>query len=308
MESITPREKMRALLASNGFTHPVSVYDPISARMAEELGFDVGIFASSIASATVLGAPDLSLLTLTEFAQQLRRICRASNLSLMADADHGYGNALNVMRTVEELEWAGVSALTIEDTVLPRVFGSGNELMISEHEMNIQDGLYLPTHGEDKLLTIDEGVGKMKAALTARRDSHLAVVARTSSMRITGLEDTIKRTQAYERAGVDALFLAGLSSGEQLEALRNAVSLPLILGGNVGELAEREYLQSAGVTFGLQGHLPFLAGVKAIYDTLNALREGSNPEDLYAQIATPEFIDYYTCSSDYRDRTENFLH
>ena len=127
-------------------------------------------------------------------------------------------------------------------------------------------------------------------------------------MRITGLEDTIKRTQAYERAGVDALFLAGLSSGEQLEALRNAVSLPLILGGNVGKLAEREYLQSAGVTFGLQGHLPFLAGVKAIYDTLNALREGSNPEDLYAQIATPEFIDYYTCSSDYRDHSENFLH
>ena len=299
---------MRALLASNVFTHPVSVYDPISARMAEELGFDVGIFASSIASATVLGAPDLSLLTLTEFAQQLRRICRASNLSLMADADHGYGNALNVMRTVEELEWAGVSAITIEDTVLPRVFGSDNELAISEHEMNIQGGLYLPTHGEDQLLTIEEGTGKMKAALTARMDSSLAVVARTSSVRITGLEDTIRRVQAYERAGVDALFLAGVSSGEQLQVLRNAVSLPLILGGNVGDLAEREYLQAAGVTFGLQGHLPFLAGVKAIYDTLKSLREGSNPEDLSAQIATPEFIDYYPCRSEYRNRIENFLH
>ena len=308
MGSIKPREKMRALLASNVFTHPVSVYDPISARMAEELGFDLGIFASSIASATVLGAPDLSLLTLTEFAQQLRRICRASNLSLMADADHGYGNALNVMRTVEELEWAGVSAITIEDTVLPRVFGSDNELTISEHEMNIQGGLYMPTHGEDQLLTIEEGAGKMKEALTARIDSSLAVVARTSSVRITGLEDTIRRVQAYERAGVDALFLAGVSSGEQLQVLRNAVSLPLILGGNVGDLAEREYLQAAGVTFGLQGHLPFLAGVKATYDTLKSLREGSNPEDLVAQIATPEFIDYYTCRSEYRNRIENFLH
>ena len=307
MGSITPREKIRALLTSEGFTHPVSVYDPISARMAEEFGFDVGIFASSIASATILGAPDLMILPLTEFAEQLRRICRASNLSLIADADHGYGNALSVMRTVEELEWAGAAALTIEDTVLPRVFGSDNQLTISVHEMEIQDGLYLPTRGEDKLLSIEEGVGKMKAALSARRDSDLAVVARTSAMRITGLEDTIRRAQAYERAGVDALFFAGISSRYQIEAVRASVSIPLMLGGNAGELAEKEYLQSVGVTFGLQGHLPFLSSVKAIYDTLKALREGFDATDLNSQVATPEFIGYYMCNSEYRDYIEKFL-
>ena len=108
------RQRYRNILAGNACLHPGSVFDAMSARMAESLGFEVGMFAGSIASATVLGAPDLIVLTLTEFADQIRRITRASNLSLMVDADHGYGNALNVMRTVEELEAAGVSALTIE--------------------------------------------------------------------------------------------------------------------------------------------------------------------------------------------------
>ena len=101
------RERYRAVLAGDQCVHPASVFDPISARIAEDLGFEVGMLAGSIASFTVLGAPDIIVLTLTEFAQQIHRICRASTLSLMVDADHGYGNALNVKRTVEELESAG---------------------------------------------------------------------------------------------------------------------------------------------------------------------------------------------------------
>src|SRR5690348_8577171 len=109
------RERYRAILSGNRCVHPGSVFDAISARIAEDLGFEVGMFAGSTASLTVLGAPDLIVLTLSEFAGQAYRICRAGNLPLMCDADHGYGNALNVKRTVEELETAGVSALTIED-------------------------------------------------------------------------------------------------------------------------------------------------------------------------------------------------
>ena len=101
------RERYRAILEGDRCIHPASVFDPISARAAEDLGFEVGMFAGSIASGTVLGDPDLIVLTLTEFAQQIHRICRAGNLSLQVDADHGYGNALNVRRTVEELETAG---------------------------------------------------------------------------------------------------------------------------------------------------------------------------------------------------------
>ena len=178
------RERYRAVLAGDQCVHPASVFDPISARIAEDLGFEVGMLAGSIASFTVLGAPDIIVLTLTEFAQQIHRICRASTLSLMVDADHGYGNALNVKRTVEELESAGVSALTIEDTVLPRQFGTG----------------------ETALISIEEGVGKMKAALSGRQDPSLVVAGRSSALSVTGVEDAIRRTKASEAAGVDAVL------------------------------------------------------------------------------------------------------
>ncbi|HET6197953.1 MAG TPA: isocitrate lyase/phosphoenolpyruvate mutase family protein, partial [Acetobacteraceae bacterium] len=94
------RTRFRAVLNGTACVHPGSVYDPISARIAEDLGFELGMFAGSTASLTVLGAPDLIVLTLSEFAQQAYRINRAGGLPLMVDADHGYGNALNVKRTV----------------------------------------------------------------------------------------------------------------------------------------------------------------------------------------------------------------
>src|SRR5204862_4498188 len=152
----TPRrEKMRALLAGTRCVHPGSVFDAISARIAEDLGFEIGMFAGSVASLAVLGAPDLIVLTLTEFAEQAYRINRAGNLPLLVDADHGYGNALNAKRTVEELETAGVAALTIEDTLLPRPYGAGDKA---------------------QLTTMAEGVGKMKAGLAGRQDPSLVIV------------------------------------------------------------------------------------------------------------------------------------
>src|SRR6266581_3288406 len=159
------RERFRALLAGNRCVHPGSVYDAISARIAEDLGFEVGIFSGSIGSMAVLGAPDLVVLTLTEFAAQANRVCRAGNLALLVDADHGYGNALNVRRTVEELETAGICAMSIEDTVLPRAYGP---------------------NGKPTLIPVEEGIGKMKAALSARQDKNLAIAGRTSALAITG--------------------------------------------------------------------------------------------------------------------------
>ena len=193
------RENYRSILEGDKCVYPGSVYDPISARIAEDLGFEVGMFAGSIASATVLGAPDIIVLTMTEFAQQIHRICRASEISLMVDADHGYGNALNVKRTVEELETAGVSALTIEDTLLPKAFGSAGASLIS----------------------IEEGIGKMKAALSGRTDSTMVVAGRTSALAIEGIDGAIQRVKAYEEAGVDAVFLAGAKSRSELEAIRS---------------------------------------------------------------------------------------
>jgi carboxyvinyl-carboxyphosphonate phosphorylmutase len=253
------RARLRAILSGDRCVYPGSVFDPMSARIAEDLGFEVGMLAGSIASLTVLGAPDQIVLTLTEFADQARRICRAGRLPLLCDADHGYGNALNVMRTVEELEAAGVAALSIEDTALPQPFGS---------------------QGKAQLIALEEGVGKMRAALAARRDPQLVIAGRTSAAGITGVEDAIRRVQAYAAAGVDALFLVGVRSRADLESIAAAVRLPIILGGAGKELRDLDYLARQRVRVCLQGHQPFMAAVRAVHDTLATLRSGTPPEQL----------------------------
>ncbi|HET7411224.1 MAG TPA: isocitrate lyase/PEP mutase family protein, partial [Pararhizobium sp.] len=136
------REALRAILAGSSCIRPASVYDAISIRVAEALGFEVGMFGGSVASLAVLGDPDITLITLTEIAEQMRRMSRASVLPVLVDADHGYGNALNVRRTVQELEVAGAAGLTIEDTLLPQAFGEA----------------------KTQLISLEEGVGKMRGA------------------------------------------------------------------------------------------------------------------------------------------------
>jgi len=271
------RERLRSVLSGNKCIYPGSVFDPLSARIAEKLGFEAGMFAGSVASMTVLGAPDLIVLTLSEFAQQAYRICRAASLPLLCDADHGYGNALNVMRTVEELETAGVAGLSIEDTDLPSPYGSS---------------------GKARLISVEEGVGKMRAALAARQDPGLMIAGRTSAPSITDMADAIARARAYEAAGVDAIFLVGIKSRADLEALAQQVRLPLILGGAGKELMDREWLGTRGVRVCLQGHQPFAASVRAVYDTLRALREGTPPEKIDTA-ASDEIMKQLTRNDDY---------
>jgi carboxyvinyl-carboxyphosphonate phosphorylmutase len=278
------RERFRAVLQGDQCVHPGSVFDPISARIAEELGFEIGMFAGSIASFTVLGAPDLIVLTLTEFAAQAYRINRAGRLPLLVDADHGYGNALNVMRTVQELETAGVAAASIEDTLLPRTYGEAKPTLIS----------------------IDEGVGKMRAALAAREDKSFVVVGRTSAAAITGTADAAARAKAYQSAGVDALFFAGRITRDQLDAIAGEVKIPIVLGGLSSDMLDKPYLASRGVRIALQGHQPFSAAVQAVYNTLKALRDGTPPAGL-SGVASAETMARVTREGDYKSWTERFL-
>jgi oxaloacetate decarboxylase len=278
------RRRFRALLAGERCIHPGSVFDPISARIAEDLGFELGMFAGSTASLTVLGAPDLIVLTLSEFAAQAYRINRAGNLPLLVDADHGYGNALNAKRTVEELETAGVCCLSLEDTDLPTPFGTS----------------------KPRLTSIAEGVGKMKAALAGRQDPSLCIAGRTSAISITGLDDAIARGKAYEEAGVDALFLVGVRTRAELDALSAATSAPLILGGGSPDLADLAYLAARRVRVALQGHQPLAAAVKAVHDTLKALKDGTPPAKL-SGIADAELMKRVTRDADYTRWTKDFL-
>ncbi len=143
------RKAFRNVLEGSTCVHPASVFDPISMRIAKDLGFQVGMLGGSTASLAVLGAPDLIVLTLSELAGLVNRMARASDLPIMVDADHGYGNALSVMRTVEELEVAGAAGLSIEDTSLPAAYGG---------------------EGKSRFISLEEGAAKLRAAVEARRD------------------------------------------------------------------------------------------------------------------------------------------
>src|SRR5262245_43294472 len=223
MNHTEQRKTMRGILTGEKVLSPASVFDPLSARVAEAVGYRLGMLAGSVASNTTLAAPDLIVITLTEFAEQIRRIMRASNLSLLVDADHGYGNALNVMRTVQECEHAGVSALTIEDTVLPRSFGKIGK--------------------SEECVSTAEMVGKLKAAVAARSDPSLVVIARTSAIKAEGVEETVARAKAYAATGVDALFLVGVEKVEQVEAIHNAAKLPIILGGAPASIKNEDFFK-----------------------------------------------------------------
>ncbi len=280
------RARFRAVLAGPDCVHPASVHDPVSARIAEDLGFEVGMFAGSTGSLAVLGGPDLIVLTLTEFAQQALRVNRAAaTLPVMVDADHGYGNALNVRRTVEELETAGVAGLTIEDTLLPAPFGAA---------------------GRVQLVSLAEGVGKMRAAVSARQDPALVIAARTSAMQVAGPDEAVARVRAYAGTGVDAVFLVGVTERAQLDAVAQAVRLPLMLGGVPAPLSDRAYLAARGVRIALQGHLPFAASVRAVHDTLKALRDGVAPGEI-AGVAPEALMKQVTRDADYRRWIGDYL-
>ncbi len=252
------RQALRSILAGQNCVRPGSVYDATSIRIAEDLGFELGMFGGSVASLAVLGDPDIALITLTELCEQMRRMSRAAHLPVLVDADHGYGNALNVRRTVEELETAGAAGLTIEDTLLPQAFGQA----------------------KTQLISLDEGVGKMKAALDGRGDPSLVIIGRTGAVSITGLDDAIARAKAYEATGVDALFFTGIKDRGELEAISAATKLPIVLGGAPEEMTTPDYLRSQRVRIALQGHAPFAAATQAVYDILKALREGMSPKNL----------------------------
>src|ERR1700730_14999085 len=278
------REALRLILTGSICIRPGSVYDAISIRIAHDLGFQVGMFGGLVASLAVLGDPDIALITLTELAEQMRRMSRAAALPVLVDADHGYGNAMNVRRTVEELEISGAAGLTIEDTMLPQAFGQT----------------------ATQLISLEEGVGKMKAAVDARDDPALVIMARTGAVLISGLDDAITRAVAYEGTGVDALFLTGLKTRRELEAIAAATKLPTVMGGFPEDMIDLDYLANQRVRIALQGHAPFAAATQAVYETLKALREGQSPKNLKG-LASSELTGRVTREAEVKARSAEFL-
>ena len=280
------RKRLRAVLAGTKCLSPASVFDPLSARVAAAVGYEIGMLAGSVASNTTLAAPDLIVLTLTEFADQIRRIMRASRLSLIVDADHGYGNALNVMRTVEELEHAGVSAMSIEDTALPTRFGQ--------------------PEGMDELISTGEMVGKLKAAVAARRDPSLVILGRTAALKVEGTEKAVGRAKAYAATGVDAIFVIGVESVDQVKAVHEAVRLPVMVGSAPASI-KREDFAAAGARILLQGHQPLPAAVKALKEVYTHLYNGGAPADLKDKVASAKEMESLVNGAAYKQWQRDYL-
>lgn len=279
------RNDFRALLETQACYHTASVFDPLSARIAADLGFEVGILGGSVASLQVLAAPDIALITLSEFAEQATRIGRVARLPVIADADHGYGNALNAMRTVIELERAGVAALTLEDTLLPAQFGRKSYDLIS----------------------VEEGVGKLRAAQAVRDDKALAIIARTHAG-VQPVEEVIRRTRAYQDAGADGICLVGVRDCEHLAQIADGLHVPLMLV-TYGNPALRDdcALAGLGVRIAVDGHGAYFAAIQATYHSLREQRgitadNGLNASELVTKYTHPD--DYIGWAREYMNVRE----
>jgi methylisocitrate lyase len=203
---MTAAQQIRALTSAGAVLMP-GVYDALTARIAARIGFDVVFVSGYSVSATRLGEPDFGFVTQTEMADAARAVCRVSEAPVIVDADTGYGNPLNVIRTVGELQDAGAAGVFLEDQVWPKKCGhmAGKQVVSTE-----------------------EHAAKLRAACEARGERDLFVVARTDARQPLGLEPAIERCLAYKEAGADALFVEAPHSVEELERIAEALPGPLV--------------------------------------------------------------------------------
>lgn len=201
-------KRLRELLTGDEPVVAPGAYDALSARLVEEAGFPAVYMTGFGVTASLIGRPDVGLLTMTEMAGTARRIAAAVDLPVIADADTGYGNALNVIRTVGEYEAAGIAGIHLEDQVAPKRCG----------------------HMEGKqVVPVDTAVAKLEAAVAARRNPDFVLIARTDARAVEGLDAAIDRARRYRDAGADALFVEALQTDEEIERVAaEFVGFPLL--------------------------------------------------------------------------------
>jgi carboxyvinyl-carboxyphosphonate phosphorylmutase len=259
-----PRARLRELLAGPGPVVAPGAYDALSARLVEQAGFEVVYMTGFGTTASLIGRPDVGLLTGAEMVDNATRMAAAVDVPVIADADTGYGNAINVVRTVRAYEQAGVAGLHLEDQVMPKKCGhlSGKAVIDAE-----------------------EMVGKIRAAVEARRDPDLLLIARTDAAAVHGLDDAIDRGRRYAEAGADALFVEAPTSERDLARVAGELAgvAPLVFNWAEGgrtpplPLARIAELGFSLVLFPIGTLLAATAGIRALLAGLRA--DGVPPLD-----------------------------
>jgi len=259
---VTGARRLRELLAGGDTILVPGAFDALAARVLEQEGFDAIYAGGYAAAAAGFGLPDIGIVTGSEMVEHVSRIARAVSVPVIADADTGYGEIVNVARTVREYERAGAAAVQIEDQVFPKRCG----------------------HMEGKrVIPRDEMVRKVRAALAARGDPDTVVVARTDAIAVTGLEDAIERMQAYREAGADVIFPDAPRSLEELRAIAAAVEAPLVANmsehGKTPLLSQTE-LAELGYAIVLYPSSTLFAAAQSVRDVARALREQGTTRDV----------------------------
>jgi len=263
------REQFRSVLSRPTCTLAANIFDPLSASIAHMLEYEVCVLSGSVGKVANLGVPDGVLSNMSDVVDHCRRITRIADISLMVDAEDGFGNAVNVARTVREMEGAGVSAIEIEDNFVPNRF-------------NVED---------PGLISKEEQVGKLEAAVAARTDPTTVIVARSAALGLTSLDEALERIQAYSQTGAEALMLTGSSSREQLEAVHRVTTLPICVLSAPSDIRnDPDFLAATGVRILMLGNPTFAVAVKAIFDSLQHLKEGGSLEELGDRQATPDLL------------------
>ena len=262
------REFFREVLSRPECTLAANIFDPLSARIAHMLGYEVCVLSGSVGKAANLGVPDGVLSNMSDVVDHCRRITRIADVSLMVDAEDGFGNAVNVVRTVREMEAAGVAGIEIEDNFVPRRF-------------NVAD---------PGLVSTEEQVGKLEAAVAARTDPTTVIVARSAALGLCPLDEALERVRAYSQTGAEALMLTGAQSREQLEAVHQATSLPLCVLSPPADARNDQAFLDSNMRILMLGNPTFTIAVKAIHDSLKHLKDGGAMEDLAGQQASPDLL------------------
>jgi 2-methylisocitrate lyase-like PEP mutase family enzyme len=258
------RRRLRARLKSGPLIVAPGIYDAYGARLVEQAGFEAVYMTGNGVSASLLGCPDVGLIDLTLIASHAHRVAACVDIPLICDADTGYGNAVNVRRTVREFEAAGVAAIHIEDQVSPKRCGQ------------------LP--GARPVIELGEAVGKIEAAVAARRDPDFIIIARTDCAEGHGLADAIRRLQAYVKAGADVAFVE-LKSGPtligDLQRVASEVDAPCLVnvdaGGELGKL-DAAGIEKLGLRIAIYPGLVRGAAGFAIREALGTLKRDGNTQ------------------------------
>jgi methylisocitrate lyase len=255
----TPGGRLRQLLATDAPVIAPGAANALSARIVADCGFDVVYVSGAGIANWALGVPDLGLTTRDDVVTEVARICRAVEVPVIADADTGYGNALNVYRTVEEFERAGVAAIQLEDQVDPKRCG----------------------HFEGKaVIAASEMEAKLHAAADARRDRDLVIIARTDARAVEGLDAAIERANRYRAAGADMIFVEAPLNEAEMARIGAEIGGPLvanIVEGGKTPVVSRDQLRELGFHLVIYANVAARAAMKAMQDVLGVLKaEGSS--------------------------------